>query len=335
MPTAVPSRVSSAERRWVSVASIGVLALASLPYVAGLIYATPDRIFTGLQVNPLDGLSYLAKMREGWDGSWLFHLAYTVEQGPGAFLFTYFIALGHLARLFNLPLIVVFHLARIVGGLALLWMAYQLIARVIDPIADRRLAWWLVALSSGLGWLATLLGRSTSSDMTIAESNTFYSLVANAHFALAAAIMIAIFLVVLDARRIALGRVILVAALSLTLAVIQPFAPFAIYAILGGALVAIWRRDRIFPQVRLVMAVIAGLVTAPLLLYMYVATQADPVLRGWSLQNQTPSPPPVDYVIGYGLLLLFAIPGLRAAWRRRSDFDILVLGWGGVNVMMM
>ena len=93
-----------------------------------------------------------------------------------------------------MPLIVVFHLARLIGGFALLWMIYQLIARVTDAIDLRRRAWWIVALSSGVGWLAALLGHGDSSDMTIPESNTFYSLIANAHFALAAAIMIAMFI---------------------------------------------------------------------------------------------------------------------------------------------
>src|SRR3972149_255322 len=156
--------VTSAERRWLLIVSSVVLALASLPYAVGALSATPEWVFTGLQVNPLDGVSYLAKMRLGFNGSWIFHLAFTAGQGPGALLFAFFLALGHLARLFNLPLIVVFHLARILGGLALLWLAYQLIARVTDQIDQRRRAWWIVALSSGLGWLAMLLGHGDSSD---------------------------------------------------------------------------------------------------------------------------------------------------------------------------
>src|SRR3989304_286966 len=319
--------VTSAERRWLLIVSSGVLALASLPYVIGALSATPDWIFTGLQVNPLDGVSYLAKMREGFNGSWIFHLAFTAEQGPGAFLFTYFRALGHLARLFNLPLIVIFPLARVLGGLALLWLAYQWIARVTDQIDQRGRSWWIVALSSGLGWLATLFGHGDSSDMTIPESNTFYSLMANAHFALAAAIMLAIFIGVLEAQRLSFQRILWLSLFSLALAIIQPFAPFALYGILGIALLLIWLRDRSFPRTQFTAAFIVGLITAPLLLYMYLATQADPTLRVWSIPNQTTSPPPIDYVLGYGLLLVAAIPGARLAWRRRSDWDILLLVW--------
>jgi hypothetical protein len=349
------SRISSAERRWLIGVSLIVLGLASLPYLVGALAAGPDRIFTGLQVNPLDGVSYLAKIRLGYNGEWLFRLLFTPEEGQGVFLFTYFIALGQLARIFSLPLIVVFHLARLIGGFALLWMIYQLIARVTDTIDLRRRAWWIVALSSGVGWLAALLGHGTASDLTIPESNTFYSLIANAHFALAAAIMIAMLILILEMRSFSIGRLALLTGLSLGLAIIQPFAPIAVYAIAGVTLLVLWWRNvrarssttlrsahavsqpqigrragrnaHEFPRTQFIAAFIAGLFTVPLLLYLYSATQADAVLRAWSQQNLTPSPPPLDYVLGYGLLWIFAFFGARQAWRRKTDWDVLLLSW--------
>lgn len=330
-----PARISSAERRWLVGVTLIVLGLASLPYVVGALAAGPDRIFTGLQVNPLDGVSYLAKMRLGYNGEWLFRLRFTPEEGQGAFLFTYFIALGQLARLFSLPLIVVFHLARLLGGFALLWMIYQLIARMTDTIDLRRRAWWIVALSSGVGWFAALLAHGESSDLTIPESNTFYSLIANAHFALAAAIMIAMFILILEMRSLSIARIIILTVLSLFLAIIQPFAPIAVYGIAGVTLLMLWWRDRRFPRAQFIAAFVAGLITAPLLLYLYSATQADAVLRAWSAQNLTPSPPPLDYVLGYGLLWIFAFFGARSAWRRKSDWDALLLVWIIVTLPML
>jgi hypothetical protein len=336
MPASV--RITPAERRWLVGVALIVLGLASLPYLAGALAAGPDRVFTGLQVNPLDGVSYLAKMRIGFNGGWLFQLPFVPEQGQGVFLFTYFIALGHLARMLNLPLIVVFHMARLAGGFALLWMIYELIARVTGAVDLRRRSWWIVALSSGVGWLAVLLGHPGSSDMTIPESNTFYSLLANAHFALAAAIMIAMFILILETRSFSMGRIIALTALSLILAILQPFAPAAVYGIAGVMLLLLWRRDTrlrparprgaaAFPRAQFTVISIAGALTVPLLLYLYSATQADAILRAWSQQNQTPSPPPLDYVLGYGLLWIFAFFGARQAWQRQSDWDVLLLVW--------
>lgn len=340
----VSPRISSRERRWLFGATLCVLGLALLPYLIGAMAAGPDRLFTGLQVNPLDGLSYLAKMRIGFNGSWLFRVLFTPEQGQGVFVYTYFIALGQLARVTGLPLIVVYHLARLLGGFALLWMIYQLIARVVDAVDLRRRAWWIVALSSGLGWLAALLGHGETSDLTIPESNTFFSLITNAHFALAAAIMIGMMILVLEMRSFSIGRIVALTALSLLLATIQPFAPVAVYAILGVTLLVLWWRNTRthavserseaqsdktsgFPWYPAVAALIAGLITAPWLWFLYSATQVDAVLRAWSQQNQTLSPPPLDYVLGYGLLWLLAFFGARQAWRRKSTWDLLLLVW--------
>jgi hypothetical protein len=341
-------RLFSSERRWLIGAASLVLGLASLPYLLGVLAAGPDRVFSGLQVNPLDGVSYLAKMRIGYDGSWLFRLSFTPEQGQGVFLFTYFITLGHLARILGLSLIAVFHAARLLGGFALLWLIYLLIARVADTIDLRRRAWWIVALSSGAGWLAALLGHADSADLTIPESNTFYSLMANAHFAAAMALMLGMFLLVLDldsagSRSFPFGRIAALSAMSLALAIIQPFAPVTVYAVLGLTLLALWRRNArlppkgagAFPRLPFLATLMAGAITAPLMIYLYTATQADAVLQAWSQQNQTPSPPPLDYVLGYGLLWIFAFFGARLAWRRKRDWDVLLLVWIGVTLLLL
>ena len=52
-------------------------------------------------------------MRQGYAGSWLFRLPYSVEEQEGIVFFTLYLALGHLARLTGLSLVFVFHAARI------------------------------------------------------------------------------------------------------------------------------------------------------------------------------------------------------------------------------
>jgi hypothetical protein len=238
-------------------------------------------------------------------------------------------------------------------------MIYELIARVTDGIDLRRRAWWIVSLSSGVGWFAALIGHADSADLTIPEANTFYSLMTNAHFALAAAIMIALFILILEVRSFSIGRIMILTILSLALAIIQPFASLTVYGITGVTLLVLWWRDsrmrstqlqagtrreqsgaqsqdaRAFPRAQFLAAFIAGLITAPLLLYLYSATQADAVLQAWSQQNQTPSPPPIDYVLGYGLLWIFAFFGARQAWRRKTAWDILLLMWILVTLPML
>ena len=81
-----------------------------------------------------DANTYLAKMRQGWEGAWSWDNRYTTESSPTVYLFMFWIVLGHLAALFNLPLIVVFHLARVAAAFALMAAIW---AFVNHFIADR------------------------------------------------------------------------------------------------------------------------------------------------------------------------------------------------------
>ena len=186
---------------WVIIVAACVVALASLPYVVVYFTTPPGLRFVGTLLNPLDGDSYLAKMQIGAQGGWLFHLPYTAQDHPGALLFTFHILLGHIAAWTHLPIPLVYHLARVVAGFALLLTVYALIARATQDLAERRIAFLLVALSSGLGWLAVIFGHLGTSDLLIPESNTFFGLHITLHFPLAVALMIGILMGVAKAAQ--------------------------------------------------------------------------------------------------------------------------------------
>ncbi len=326
--------VRRTEWTWVFIVALGVVVLASLPYLAIYLTTPPGLRFVGLLINPLDGNTYLAKMQLGVQGDWLFHLPYTAQDHPGALILTHYLALGHVAAWTRLPIPLVYHLARVVAGLALLLAIYALIARAVPGLAERRIAFFLVALASGWGWLAAMTGHLGTSDLLIPESNTFYALHVNPHFPLAMVLMVGVFLVALSGRS-KVGRTVALAGMSLALAIVQPFAVAMAYLALGVYLGLRWRRDGHLAWRVVWPMVTAGIVTLPLLVYTYWVTQADPLLRGWMAQNVTLSPPVWDYALGYGMILVLAVPGAIRALRRRSDIDLLLLAWAGVTIVLL
>lgn len=166
--------------------ALAALLLAALPYLWAA-DAGDGAVFGGFLFNPLDGNSYLAKMYQGWQGSWQFRLPYTAEPGEGAYLFLFYLFLGHLARWSGLPLLWVFHLARLAGALAMLLALARLFEATLPEAAARRLAFALAAFGSGLGWLAALFGGFTA-DFWLAEAYPFLSAFANPHFPLGLAL---------------------------------------------------------------------------------------------------------------------------------------------------
>src|SRR5207245_7788534 len=98
-------------------------------------------------------------MREGWEGLWAWQNRYTTESSPPAYLFLFWIVLGHIAALTNLPLVVVFHLARVAGAIALMAGAWLFISHFIEDRAARRFALFFVAFGLGLGLVLLALGH--------------------------------------------------------------------------------------------------------------------------------------------------------------------------------
>ena len=333
-----PAIMSRSESRWALLWTIVVVGLTCLPYLAAW-RLTPDGTqYTGLLVNHFDGESYYAKMQQGARGDWLFHLAFTSEPHEGALIFTFYLALGHLASALGLPLPLTYHLARIAAGVLMLLVAYRFIARCFDQARTRRAAFLLLAFSAGLGWLLAPLGITTA-DLWVAEGFTFLSVLVNPHFPLAISFMLLILLEVLGASDsplpAAVWPAIRSAIFGLVLAVVQPFAVPVVLAVLAVYLIILAARGRRLPWLPLLVAGAAALAAAPVMIYDLYVYRANPALAAWSAQNLTTSLPPWNYALGYGLILILAIAGIPTAVRRRRPTDLLLLSWIGSAAVLL
>jgi hypothetical protein len=319
--------VNWSEWRWVTRVTLALVIVSSLPYLVAWGVTPEGAHFTGLVLNPQDGNSYIAKMRQGLAGSWMFRLPYTPEQHDGAPVYLFYLFWGHVARWTGLPIIVAYHGVRIVGGALMLLAFYALISRLSDDVGERRIMFALTALGSGLGWLVGLFGPVTA-DLWVPEAFPVYALLANAHFPLAMALMAGaacggLSVVERGGGRWGLGMVLAAVALG----VVQPFGLLAVFGGLGAMLVGRVLRERAVPWRATAWLIGAGVAATPYPVYMHWALRSTPVLAEWTAQNVTPSPPPWDWALSYGLVLALAVPGLIFTVRRCSGGDWLLLGW--------
>ncbi len=186
------------EYRFVLILGLVAMALTSIPYLVGAAMTTDERVFGGFVYAIEDCYSYLAKMRQGAEGAWLFHIAYTPEPHPRAPFFLFHLVLGKIAAGAGplLPggalasrMVLVYHLARWIFGLGLLLTHYRFLAAFTSRPVVRRLAWVMVTFGGGLGWLLVLLGQpewfgSLPLDFVLPEGFTFLVLYAFPHIAL-------------------------------------------------------------------------------------------------------------------------------------------------------
>lgn len=317
--------VDRAEWRWAIGWGLIIVLASCLPYLYANFAAPPGRVFGGFLVNYLDGNSYLAKMREGYDGGWLFQLAFTPEPQAGILVFTLYLGLGHLARLSGLPLILVFHIARAVCGVILLLTVYRLAAEITADRAARRWAFGIAAGGSGLALLSLLLGRSDAShfvpvDLLVPEAYGFYSLLANPHFCLAFALEgWAVLLVLRPPRKNAWLHFTGLAAAGLGVASMAPYLTPVMWLAAAAGITLARPLDRAMLGRFAVLVMTSGL----LLGYEYWSMVSDPVIAGWARQNQTPTPPAADILLGLGIWLPLAALGIWRYWQETRQRPVL------------
>lgn len=322
-------------REWRRVALFAalVMLLTTLPYLVGWHTAGRGYRFGGFLFGAEDGYSYLAKMRLGARGDWLFTLRHTTEAHNGALLFLPYLLLGKLPALFvgtddpALPdaLALTYHAARVLLGMLLIGVSYRFAAEFLPGRRSRWLALILITFGGGLGWLLLILGAEhwlnwLPLDFYLPEGYSFLILYGLPHLALARSALLGGFLLLfraLNAPDASRGRFSLAAGLCwAVMGIAVPFYVPVVYAVLGAWGLAVWLRERRFPWTLFRHGVTAALVPLPVLLYTGVVFLTNDVFAQWSAQNQLPSPHPLHYVFGYLVLALPALAAFGWAWRR-------------------
>jgi hypothetical protein len=308
--------ISNKEWRWVAIWTIMIMLITSLPYIYGLFLSTPQLQFSGFFLGVEDANSYLAKMRQGADGSWLFHLSFTPEPHEGAFLFTFHFFLGKLASIFGWSPTWVYHLARVIFGMGLLFTVYYFISYFVQDISARRFAFLLVALGSGLGWLLILLQLTPSLglpiDLYVPEAFIFLVLFHLPHLALAESLLFWSILFTLQSWESNTWRPVIWAGCALLLmSLIAAFYLGVFVAVLGLTWLVLSLSEKSIQRTWkfLVKIIIATAIALPVLIYdLYVFT-TNPIFKIWNQQNLILSPELWHYLLAYGLLMIPAVYG--------------------------
>jgi len=320
------------EKRVFLIVSCLVIILITVPYVYAFQTGSAEFDFGGFLINPTDGHSYLAKMQLGFQGRWKFVLPYTAEPGEGAYLFLLYIGLGHLARITNLSLIVVFHIARVISAIFLLWTLYIGFKRIFNKPKMQTLGFAIAVLGSGVGWMAVVFGKFTS-DFWVAEAYPFLSMYTNPHFSLGLGLMI--LAIIPDIGKQSRGYTVL----GIALAVVQPFAVVIVVLALSIQVAIELEKSRgkgpvkIKEPINIKNLLFFGAGGGFVLLYQYSSILTDPVLSIWNQQNITESPDLLDLVISLSPCLVLAILGVVKGWK--NQHGRLIIGWVAVCLILI
>lgn len=319
--------------------SVFAVALSSMPYfIAPLIVPTGSE-FTGFLLNPIDGFSYLAKMRQGSSQPFEFVLPYAVEAGPGALLFVFHLLLGSVSAFAGLPPLLTYHTARAIGATLMFGSSYLFFAQVFPTGRAKWAAFALVLFGSGLGWLA-LPFDLLSIDLWVPEAIPLLSTYANAHFPLATAALLFSVTLIVFKKVLIRGRLPLIFICGSLLAFTQPFSVAVMGAALGTwiviEIVVQFRSGRQFEVRAWIDGLLALLLGAiAVLIYDWAAIGSHPMLQIWTRQNLTPSPSVLETLLGYSIVFLLAIVGTLIGGVRSQPAGRLMLVWALLNLVLL
>ena len=309
-----------------------VLALVTaIPYVYAYAVQPSGHVFMGFFYLGDDANTYLAKMRQGWEGAWSWQNRYTTEASPSAYLFMFWIVLGHVAAVTSLPLIAVFHLARIAAAFALTAGAWLFICHFVQDRSARRFAFLFLAVGLGMGYVIQALGHpvifgnaTDTLDWRMPELTAFYSVLALPHFAWSgvfAALGVALTLKAVERGSLGLGGLAGLAWLGQ--ASIHPQMPILMGGAVGVSLLLRPARPRGWAA-----AAIAFAIPAPYILYSYLAFVGNPEVQRWTFHSKN-ALPPESFSLFFAIApqLLLALTGIPSALRRRSREDVFLVAW--------
>jgi len=314
---------------WLSL-GVGLAVLTLAPYVYAHLAQPPGQTFMGFFFLGDDANTYLAKMRGGLDGAWQWTNRYTTEPSQPVYFFVYWIALGHLAGVLHLNLLLTFHLAMFAGAVLLLYAAKVFIDHFVEGDPARRWALVFLAIGLGLGYVIEAIGKpvffgqqTDTLDWRMPELSAFYSILALPHFAWAAAFQALAAVWTLKAAERGSLKLGFAAGLAwLGEASIHAQMPILV----GGAVVVAVLVRRVSPRGHLAVALALAMV-APYVLYSYVELN-NPEVSRWSGQwRNNFAPDLLSLGLALAPQLLLAALAVPRMLRRRSRGDVFLLAW--------
>jgi hypothetical protein len=278
-----------------------------LPYVFGYLFSDHQNVFLGFLINPIDGLSYLAKMNQGAHGNWLFHLPYSTVSHPKVFLFSFYILIGKISNLIFGDLRIGFHFFRILCA----FIFYHQVNLFVDEHFDKGFtSLYLkfgILFGGGLGWLYVISG-DLPADFWVAEAFPFLSAFVNPHFILSLALLVFVLRIMNKEKSAALGKFKLGGA-AFVLSNISPFAVLIGGLILFAGLIWDFHKKN---QIRLFNLIIYSGAATPFLIYQFLIVQKVEPLISWNAQNITPAPIFFNFIFSFSPFLVanFCLIGL-------------------------
>lgn len=307
----------------IAIALSAVVTLSTLlPYVVHSRHPLPGRVYSGLEYNIADQLTYLMWVNQVRLGHNSVANLYVTEATDRFAPSPVWWLMGLVGRVSSWSSATIYQGGRVLFAFAYLVLLFGLARRFAGEGLPGDLAWGLCALGGGLAWVGWLLrpvmplaGAWLPADTWMPELWSYGSILVFPHWS---ASLLLVAGTVLCLRRgwaegrarwpVAAGLLLGLLAVVHTYTAVPLAAVIAVHAVVWRLAAGTWR-----PVLR--TNALALVVTVPFVAYQYAQVAMHESLHRWFGVLAISSPPWLSYVLGFGLIVPLAIYGGVLAFR--------------------
>jgi hypothetical protein len=285
---------------------------------------------------------YLSQIEEARQGNFLVHNLYTSEPQIG-YLSPLWVTLGWFSRLTAIPPLFTFHLFRIIFGFIFLYLLYLFISQIFSDTKWRKLTFLILCFASGLGvftvirpWTSDNMYVYFGTDIWFSEGVTFLTLYHSPLFILSQICLLLIFWWLIIRLEIAsFLETIIMGLIGLFLGIFHTYDIIIVFSISS-----VWFILKAFIERRFIWSSFFKLaifysITALAGFYFIILKSLSPGFSGWAVQNVTLSPRPLNYMIGYGLIFILFLFGIRPALKGKNKYLFFLGVWAIVQWFLL
>ncbi len=305
-----------------------VLILTNVSVLLPVIMPLDHLVFLGRRtINSQDVYTYVSFIEQSRQGAFLFKNLYTSEPQTPSLLRPSYLVIGKIAAVTGMSSIVAYHAARIVLSGIFFGVLFLFLTHFFTDKQKRLAAFALITTASGIGFLISQWVPN-SIDLWVPEAIPFLTLFEAPHFILSLILLLTGFHFFLNyLKDNKANSLIWVSVAFLFLSFEHPFDLGVIVPTLF--ITALWNKLPI--KKALTVSILGGIG----LLYQVFAVITNPILGSWQIQNVLPSPQPISYITGFGLLLPFALVGLEVFLNEQKREQTLVVSWICVTALLL
>lgn len=334
---------SKTEWRFLGIVWVIVIILTFFPMIFGYLTTPVDKIFLFRpNVNGGDFTVYYSYIEQVKNGDFLSKNLFTSEEQPVGIFRPFWVFVGILAKIFNLPSFLIFQICRFLFIPFLLLTSYYVISSFLKEESKRRICFLLFVFASGWGWIIglDLIAKNNWRviDLFVPEAFTFTTLYTEPHFIVSLSLIILIFLFSIKAfSNYKLKYSLLAGLFSFTLFSFHPYHMYSIFGVLFTFIVvdSLINKKIYLDHIKhfLILAIFSFL---PILYHLWTILNI-PVAYEHYLQNVTLTPPFYLVFISYGFLIPLALIGIVLIIKNKkiSKNELFLIVWFFVQFALL